>query len=88
MKDRFDLENDITSIHTFVEHLRLISFGILENEMTNDEVVNAVEGVAQLLELHAHKTFDTFTQAFQLDGYNSMCGRCPNSMTDDINEFA
>ena len=72
MKDRFDLENDITSIYTFVEHLKLISLGILEHEMTSDEIVNAIEGVAQLLELHARKTFDTFTQAFKLDEYNTL----------------
>jgi hypothetical protein len=71
MKDRFDLENDIMAINIFAEHLKLISYGILENEITTDEIVNAIEGVAQLLELHSNKTFDTFKQAFNLDEYNA-----------------
>jgi hypothetical protein len=70
MKDRFDLENEITSTHLFSEHLRLISYGILENEISSDEIVNAIEGVAQLLDLHLAKTFDVFKQTFSLDQYS------------------
>lgn len=68
--DRFDLENKITETHNFVDRLNDISYGILEIGMTNDEIVNAVDGLAVLLKLHADKLFDVFTQVHKLDKYN------------------
>lgn len=69
MKNRFDLEQEITNLHNFVDQLGSISEGILEHELTNDETVNAIEGIRVLLKIQATKLFDTMCQCFQLDDY-------------------
>lgn len=67
--DRFDLESKIADTHNFVDHLNDISYGILEVGMTNDEIVNAIDGLAVMLKLHTEKMFDTFKRAYHLDEY-------------------
>lgn len=67
--DRFDLENKINQTYHFVDTLNDISYGVLEIGMTNDEIVNAIDGLAVMLKLHTDKLFDTFTQVHKLDGY-------------------
>ena len=68
--DRFDLENKINQTYHFVDTLNDISYGVLEIGMTNDEIVNAIDGLAVMLKLHTDKLFDTFTQVHKLDRYN------------------
>ena len=72
MKDRFDLENEISFLHTFVENLGSLSEGVLERDLDKDEIVNAVEGLRVMLDLHINKLFDTMQQCFQLDQYKDM----------------
>ena len=67
--DRFDLENHITNLHSIVDSLNDISFGILEGDFTKDETVNAVDGLAVLTKAKIEKLFDVFTQVFKLDQY-------------------
>lgn len=69
MKDRFDLENEINYVSVFAKHLRDLSFNILENDLSADEVANALEGLAVLIDSHERVLFDTFTQALKLDNY-------------------
>lgn len=69
MKDRFDLENEIMALHTFTDQLGNISEGLMEERLTTDDAVNAIEGINILLKLQAEKLFDTMTQCFKLDGY-------------------
>ena len=45
MKDRFDLETEITFLYNFSTNLRTISEGVLEHNLSHDEIVNALEGV-------------------------------------------
>jgi hypothetical protein len=70
MKDRFDLEQKINFTGTFAEHLRDLSHNVLEDGMSTDQIANALEGFAILIDSHERVLFDTFTQALQLDGYN------------------
>lgn len=70
MKDRFDLENEISQTSIFAKHLRDISCGIMEDQLTIDETTNALEGLAVLIEAHERVLFDTFTQALKLDAYS------------------
>lgn len=70
MKDRYDLETQISELHTFVDRLNDISYGILELGMSNDDVANAVVGIATLLNIQAEKLFDTYKQVHFLDNYN------------------
>jgi hypothetical protein len=53
----------------------------MEVGMTNDEIVNALDGLAVMLKLHTQKLMDTFTQVHQLDQYN------PNKKLDFPAEF-
>jgi len=67
--DRFDLEEKINHTYNFIDTLNDISYGIMEVGMTNDEIVNALDGLAVMLKLHTQKLMDTFTQVYQLDQY-------------------
>jgi hypothetical protein len=55
--DRFDLEEKINQTYHFVDTLNDISYGIMEVGMTNDEIVNALDGLAVMLKLHTQKLF-------------------------------
>lgn len=67
--DRFDLENHISNLHSIVDSLNDISFGILEADLDKDETVNAIDGLAVMTKLKIEKLFDVFTQVFELDQY-------------------
>ena len=67
--DRFDLENRISKTSLFADHLRDLSTSILEHDLTTDEIVNAIEGLAVLIESHERVLFDTFVRVFDLDNY-------------------
>ena len=71
MKDRFDLEDKISKTSIFSDHLRDLNVSIMEHGLSNDEIVNALEGLAVLIESHERVLFDTFCQVFNLDEYNS-----------------
>jgi hypothetical protein len=70
MKDRFNLEDEIMTLHTFADSLSTLSEGILEHNLTTDETVNAIEGLRVMLTLHTNKMFDTMSQCFKLDQYS------------------
>lgn len=69
MKDRFDLETDISQLYNFAEQLSLISQGILEHNLSTDDTVNAIEGLRVMINLQASKMQDTMCQCFKLDTY-------------------
>ena len=70
MADRFDLESKITDTYNFVTHIIDLSDSVLNSNLSEDEIVNALNGVAILLKCHTDKLFEIFTQALKLDGYN------------------
>jgi hypothetical protein len=70
MKNRTDLEIDIVNFSLFSDQVRLVARGISEGKLDNDGILNSLEGIAVLIELHQDKTFDTFKQTFNLDEYN------------------
>lgn len=70
MKDRFNLEEEISQLHNFADNLNTISEGILEHGLSEDETVNAIIGLSVLLKLQANKLHDTMSQCFKLDNYN------------------
>lgn len=69
MKDRFNLEDEISQLHSFADHLNTVSEGVLEHNLSEDETVNAIIGIGVLLKLHANKLHDTMSQCFKLDAY-------------------
>lgn len=72
MKDRFNLEEEISQLHNFADNLGTICEGILEHNLDDDETVNALEGLRVLLNLHANKLHDTMSQCFNLDQYKNI----------------
>lgn len=68
--DRFDLEEHISNLHSVVDILNDISYGILEGNLDKDETVNAIDGLAVVAKLKIEKLFDVFTQVFELDQYS------------------
>lgn len=72
MKNRFDLENEISGIYSFSDQLATLSEAILEERLTTDQTVNAIEGIKVMLELQTQKLLDTMCQCFKLDGYKSL----------------
>jgi archaellum biogenesis ATPase FlaH len=73
MKDRFDLETEIMDIYNFASHIRSICNAALESKISKDEIANALEGIAVLLELKSETLTDTMCQVLKLDEY-----RCEN----------
>ena len=67
--DRFDLEDRIIKTSVFSTHLRDLAGGVVEHDLSQDEIANALLGLAVLLESHEKVLFDTFAQVFKLDGY-------------------
>ena len=68
-KDRFDLEDDINALYAFSQQLATLSEGILEHDMSTDDIANAIIGLRVLIDLQAHKIHDTMSQCFRLDEY-------------------
>ena len=69
MKDRFNLEDEINALYAFSDQLATISEGVMEERLSVDETVNAIEGLRVILNLQANKLHDTMCQCFQLDSY-------------------
>ena len=56
-------------LHSIVDSLNDISYGILEAEMTKDDTNNAIDGLAVMVELKIARLFDAYKAAFNLDEY-------------------
>ena len=69
MKDRFNLEDEINTLYSFSDQLGTLSEGILEHDLSNDDVVNVIEGLRVMINLQATKLQDTMCQCFNLDNY-------------------
>ena len=69
MADRFDLESKITDTYNFITHINDLSDSVSNTNLSEDEIVNALNGVAILLKCHTDKLFEVFSQALKLDDY-------------------
>ena len=73
MKDRFDLENEIMKLHSFIEDIDSVSNLLMDSENLDDDLSdmasNALNGISVLMKLHAEKMLDTVSQIFKLDQY-------------------
>lgn len=72
MKNRFNLEDEINTLYSYAEQLGNISEGILEHNLSQDDIVNAVEGLRVMINLQAQKLHDTMCQCFNLDQYSQI----------------
>lgn len=71
MSDRFELENSIMNLHNVASDLDLLAESILEESVSNDEIANAVIGLAVFTKLRVDALFETFRATFKLDNYNT-----------------
>jgi hypothetical protein len=69
MTTRFDLETDITNLHSIADDLDTLASAVLETDLDKDDIVNAVIGLAVMTRLKVDKTFDTFKAVLHLDEY-------------------
>lgn len=67
MKNRFDLEEEINELSSFTKKLDILSNSI--HDLTQDQVINIINGISLLLTLQQNKLFDTMQQAFKIDTY-------------------
>ncbi len=69
--DKFDLEQKINQTYHFSDKIDDVVWGIQENNMSKDDIVNALNGISLLLNLHIERMFDTFCEVHKLDGYRN-----------------
>ena len=78
MKDRFDLEQDISYCNNVVDDLEMIYEHILDHPKysmpseTADRIANLLLGMKELYEIRFDRLNDTFAQAFRLNQYHPM----------------
>lgn len=65
--DRFNLEIKISDNYDFVDRLNDICRGVLEYDMSKDEIANAINGLAVMLKLHTDITLDVYRKVFKLE---------------------
>jgi hypothetical protein len=70
MKDRFDLEEEIVSLHNFCEYLDDVYVQILEDGVDVDDLAANINAVSVLLRRNVDKLLDTMAQTLHLDQYS------------------
>ena len=65
MRDRFDLEQQIMACWNVISDIDTLCEGVLESDMTTDQIANTLLGMKQLYELKFDKMFRTFEQLIQ-----------------------
>ena len=67
MSDRFDLEQQIMACWNITSDIDTLLEGVIESDMTPDQIANILLGMKQLYELKFDKLFNTFEQLMQDD---------------------
>ena len=65
MSDRFDLEQQIMACWNVTSDIDTLCEGVLESDMTTDQIANILLGMKQLYELKFDKMFGTFEELIQ-----------------------
>lgn len=73
MKNRCDLEQDLTTFSMIIEELEMLHEQLLENPrpMSQDEMSNYIFALQHMCQLRYQRVWDTFCQTFKLDEYNT-----------------
>lgn len=69
--NRFDFEQQIMSCWNVVTDLKDISTGVIEGDLTKDQIANMLMGARQLYDLRFAKLFEQFEQMVQEQQKNS-----------------
>lgn len=67
MNDRFDLEQQIMACWNVTSDIDTLFEGVVESDMTTDQIANILLGMKQLYELKFDKLFNTFEQLIKDD---------------------
>ena len=62
MKNRFDFEQEIMGVWNIIEELKVLHEGVLERDLTNDQVSNILSGMTELYQMKFEILFETFEQ--------------------------
>lgn len=60
--DRFDLEQNIMKCWNVTDDIYLLYEGVMDKDMTQDEIANALLGMHQMYELKFDKLWENFEQ--------------------------
>ena len=66
-KTRFDFEQEIMSCWSIVEELKILHEGVMERDLTTDQISNILLGMQELYQLKFNILFDTFEQSLRKD---------------------
>jgi hypothetical protein len=71
MKDRCDLEEEITKFSCIIEEIAMLNTQVLERDtpMTQDEIANYLMALEWICRLRFESLWDTFLQTYKLDKY-------------------
>lgn len=69
--NRFDFEQQIMSCWNVVTDLKDITTGVIEGDLTKDQIANMLMGTQQLYDLRFAKLFEQFEQMVQEQQKNS-----------------
>ena len=67
--DYQDLEEHINNILNICDDLDLLTAGVLDGDLSSDEIANITIGISSLIKLKHKRLFDTYKKAFKLDEY-------------------
>ena len=62
MKNRFDFEQEIMGVWNIIEELKVLHEGVLERDLTNDQISNILSGMTELYQMKFEILFETFEQ--------------------------
>jgi hypothetical protein len=68
--DRFDLEDQIMKSENIADELEMIACAILEEQITQDELSNALIGLATIHRIRNKHLFECFKNVLELDEYS------------------
>mgnify|MGYP003333109742 FL=1 len=62
MKNRFDFEQEIMGVWNIIEELKVLHEGVLERDLTSDQISNILSGMTELYQMKFEILFETFEQ--------------------------
>lgn len=65
MSDRFDLEEQMLNCWNVTEDINILTEGVMEQDLTKDQIANALMGLEQMYELKFNKMWNTFTKLIE-----------------------
>ena len=68
--NRSDLENEIKKLYHIVDDVNDISYGVLEENLSKDDIANALDGVAVMTEIRIQRVLDTFMEVAYIKNGN------------------